>query len=316
MYPTLRVSAASLLVLVTLALQACVPIGFQCVAEGTAISTPTGPRPVQDIRPRDLVLSRAPSGRVEPCRVTRAVSTVASATLLITLADGRTLRVTATHPIATPTGWRAAGELSAGETVQTDADTASVASIETLHQRVRVYDLTVAGNENFFAGGILVHNKSVIPSATLEQMAGEWDVLSEWWPARVLRIELDESGHGRAVGPGTWRREGNRSVPELPCDYSVTATVEDGRFRIVLNAGSPDEERAVLRGRGLGSYHGTEACDRASEVEIRVGRKGEDRYAAIMRRPGEITESIHWVEDAAATAPPSPDEPSSSDVGP
>jgi intein/homing endonuclease len=84
--------------------------------------------------------------------------------LELTLADGRTLRVSANHPLFVPArnDYFAAGDLRAGNElgVLKDGRLAPVAikQIATRVVDVDVFDLTVETTHAYFAGGVLAHN--------------------------------------------------------------------------------------------------------------------------------------------------------------
>lgn len=306
---SLRIGAALVFFVCWLSLPGCGYIfglgyAFGCVAEGTSIATPAGPCPIEEVRPGDLVLSRAPSGLIEPCPVARAIGTTAPETLLITLADGRSLRVTAAHPISTPIGWRTAGVLCAGETVQTDAGNASVASIEVLHSRIHVYDLTIAGNQNFFANGVLVHNKSVAARPTLQSLSGPWEGVSDGYLASVIRLELDDSGHGRAVVSGRWNSDSERVVPDETLYYQVGAvSIHDYDVRIALSPLDLKQPELVITGKSPRDYRGSGSSRWLSDVEVHVCGGRESRRPVILRRPGDIAGMLLWADKAMAQFP-------------
>jgi hypothetical protein len=82
----------------------------------------------------------------------------------IILEEKRTLNVTALHPVATENGWKPAGQLETGESVWSRDGWRKVASVTHTGGLVRVFDLEVEPNSNFFANGVLVHNKSSGPN--------------------------------------------------------------------------------------------------------------------------------------------------------
>lgn len=47
----------------------------QCLAEGTLVATPTGPRPIQELKVGDLVIGYEPDGSTKPTRVKRVTNT-------------------------------------------------------------------------------------------------------------------------------------------------------------------------------------------------------------------------------------------------
>jgi hypothetical protein len=83
------------------------------------------------------------------------------------LSDGRVLRVTANHPIYLPDQQRYAdaGELTGDErllALGAMAQTSSLVSgaFQASADAVTVFNITVAGEHNYFAEGVLVHNKT------------------------------------------------------------------------------------------------------------------------------------------------------------
>jgi hypothetical protein len=144
--------------------------GFGCFAEGTRILTPGGSIAIERLVVGDRVLAYdEPAGRVVERPVTALHAHPDRVAGRLELADGRALVVTPEHPVYLPDQRRyvAAGALH-GEArllgVSAAHSTASV--IGSGYARapsaapITVYNITVAGEENYFAEGVLVHNKS------------------------------------------------------------------------------------------------------------------------------------------------------------
>jgi hypothetical protein len=132
-----------------------------CIAEGTAIDTPSGPVRIEELTVGHEVWTLAPSGSREPGRILARHEANAPEVLEIELEDGTLLRATSLHPIATSRGWVEAGQLRAGDAAEGREGVRTIASLHPRAGPVRVYDLEVEPNANFYASGILVHNKSV-----------------------------------------------------------------------------------------------------------------------------------------------------------
>ena len=130
-----------------------------CIVEGTPIDTPSGSCKIEDLRVGDEVWTRAPSGELQVGRVRAVHSAWSMAQRMIVLSDGRTLHATALHPVATETGWKLTGQLEAGESVWSRDGWRTIASVTHTGRLVRVFNLEVEPNPNFFANGVLVHNK-------------------------------------------------------------------------------------------------------------------------------------------------------------
>lgn len=81
-----------------------------CFAAGTMVDTPLGPRPIEDLDPGECVLTQSGIRHIlATCK------TEEQKLFEVTFSDGRTLRGTASHPIATPSGWCPLGELKPGD---------------------------------------------------------------------------------------------------------------------------------------------------------------------------------------------------------
>jgi hypothetical protein len=144
--------------------------GFGCFAEGTRILTPGGSTAIERLVVGDRVLAYdAADGRLVERPVTAVHVHPDRVAGRLELADGRALVVTPEHPIYLPDRRRyvAAGALR-GEArllgVTAALSTASVIGAGYARARnpepTTVYNITVAGEENYFAEGVLVHNKS------------------------------------------------------------------------------------------------------------------------------------------------------------
>jgi intein/homing endonuclease len=73
------------------------------------------------------------------------------------------LKVTPNHPLFVDGSWKEAELLKVGDKLFTGNSTLKeIISIEKKRANVPVYNLRVADNHNYFAGGFLVHNKDVV----------------------------------------------------------------------------------------------------------------------------------------------------------
>jgi len=129
-----------------------------CIAAGTLIATENGPLPVESLRVGDRVVGFDPETRRRVVTTVTAMVPKAAATTL-RLGDG--LRVTPDHPVFADGAFRPAGALSPGSGLLTEDGAPLVAaSLERVSGEVTVYDLSVDWPHTYFAGGVLVHNKS------------------------------------------------------------------------------------------------------------------------------------------------------------
>lgn len=137
--------------------------GF-CVARGTTIETPQGPRSVEQLRSGDVVWAiHAETLSLVRTTVHAVFQDYAEETIRI---NGR-LQLTGNHPMFVSQNggkfaWKPAGEVRLGDRlIDRDGTPATVDSIGQVPGRVDVFDVSVAGPNNFLAGGLLVHNKSI-----------------------------------------------------------------------------------------------------------------------------------------------------------
>lgn len=163
------------------------PFGCQngvssCFGAGTRIATPSGDVAIEDLRIGHQVLAfDEQSGAVVVSTVTAVFRHEQGLPGLLTLDDGRVLRVTAEHPIYSQTtrSYRPAAELQVADDLlrllPSDAGPARPHSAQLEPTRLgqpwaplpdaeTVYNIAVATHENYFADGLLVHNKSPTPS--------------------------------------------------------------------------------------------------------------------------------------------------------
>jgi hypothetical protein len=130
-----------------------------CVARGTLICAERGEVPIEELRPGERVWSLDPSTKRRTLnRVIEVSASSAAKTLLI----AGELRVTAEHPILASGAWKRAADLAEGD-VLIGSSPASLRAgrIQRIVERVEVFDLELEdAPHSYFAGGILVHNKS------------------------------------------------------------------------------------------------------------------------------------------------------------
>lgn len=129
-----------------------------CLAAGTPVDTEHGPRPIEQLRPGDRVWSfDLESGR--PLLTT--VQAIHHGEVSAVLEINSILSATAEHPVYANGEWIPAGRLRQGDLV-IGRDESHLLAItpRLLSRRTAVLDLTVDEPHNFFAGGLLVHNKS------------------------------------------------------------------------------------------------------------------------------------------------------------
>ena len=147
-----------------------------CFAADTPIATPSGDVPIQALAVGDVVLSFDEArGQRVPATVVRTFAHPESHMRTLRLASGASLIVTAEHPFYSLDRSRyvPSGELARsarllgldGEEVVVDAWGAQLVAPS--------FNIEVAGHHNYFAAGVLVHNKSDVPSPDGIECGGE-----------------------------------------------------------------------------------------------------------------------------------------------
>ena len=136
--------------------------GF-CVAQGTMISTPDGEVAVEELQSGRQVWSLDIESN---SRVAANVLAVLSSRTRETILINENLQVSPDHPVFVASGnnhmWKQAAELQVGETLLHESmRPVKIRSVAPVGGEINVYDVAVDGPHNFFAAGILVHNKSI-----------------------------------------------------------------------------------------------------------------------------------------------------------
>jgi uncharacterized protein DUF4157 len=147
---------------------------FACFDGSTPIAMADGTlRNIAALKRGDEILSfNEASGELESRRVETVHQARTDVLMRVRCADGQSFLVTPSHKLATPSGWRAVGELRIGEPMwslceyavgnggtQVSMGLTRVLSLEPCPPYGPVYDLSVEETHTYFAGGVLAHNK-------------------------------------------------------------------------------------------------------------------------------------------------------------
>ena len=79
----------------------------KCYCKGAQVQLSNGKsKKIEDCSPNDKTLSLAPDNKIVPSTITHIINNGTKDVYQITLASGRTTRVTKNHPFLTATGWQ------------------------------------------------------------------------------------------------------------------------------------------------------------------------------------------------------------------
>lgn len=214
-----------------------------CFAAGTLISTPAGPVAIEEIRVGQVVYA------FDEARAARVTSTVREVFVhedtafdQLVLSDGSVLGVTGEHPVYLPDLGRYVeartlrsgdallllderGESGPGFRRETVARGLPAAAAS----RGTVYNFAVERNENYFANGVLVHNKS--PSCTTGCIPSSTMTIT-------VRIARSGDGGGSIKASGGGRSE--VSCANDLCHLPVTFV--EGKETYVFLRATPDAQ--------------------------------------------------------------------------
>jgi len=142
--------------------------GSACFAAGTLVSTPTGRKPIEGLRPGDMVHAHnLASGSSEPKPI-RSVRSARRREIVVISFGKDELRCTPVHRFYT-TEWTPASRLRVGDPVRRlDGSTVEITSIRHLRRPTRVYNLVVEDLRSYAVGA-----KDTIGSSDKGSTGGE-----------------------------------------------------------------------------------------------------------------------------------------------
>lgn len=167
-----------------------------CIKEGTLISTPEGPRPIESLRIGDQVWTLSANRERQVGQVVGTRTASVDEIIDVQASTGPMLSATQEHPVSVNGSWVPMGQLTPDMPLTVETGDASIESIKRRRGKTAVVDLTVTPNSNFFANGILVHNKTVMMPAEEKDLIGTWLFIGQdsYW----YRLDLEAGGKGTA----------------------------------------------------------------------------------------------------------------------
>lgn len=135
----------------------------KCFAIGTMIWTARGHRPIEEVAVGDLVWSQNEAGLAALKPVIQRLDHAPTRLWLIECDDGSVIRTTSNHSFRCAGNWRRAADLRIGDRIESRSPDASIRqkliTNSTFGSEVLpLYNLVVADNFTFYAGGLLVHS--------------------------------------------------------------------------------------------------------------------------------------------------------------
>ncbi|WP_165075261.1 polymorphic toxin-type HINT domain-containing protein, partial [Paludisphaera rhizosphaerae] len=130
-------------------------VGPSCFAGGTPVRTQQGDRPIESIRPGDLVLSQdTTTGKLSYQPVVEVLHNPPNWTYKIDLGGGESVHPTGIHRFwKAGHGWIMAREIKAGDKLRTVGGVVEVVSAE--KEKVQpVFNLLLSGGDNYCVGGL------------------------------------------------------------------------------------------------------------------------------------------------------------------
>ena len=126
------------------------PYGGSVLGNVTVI-TPEGGKPIQDVRPGDLVLTERGFREVKDVKAIEVFNLYK-----IELEDGKALIADEAQPVITGEGVKRVGELKVGDELQALNGTVRITDIKRHELKAIVYDLIFEEPLNYYANGVLV----------------------------------------------------------------------------------------------------------------------------------------------------------------
>ena len=226
-----------------------------CFAANTKITMSDGTlKNIQDIKIGNMVKSYDVNKRqVKNAKVIKifhhSSKDVSDGYLILKIQNGRILKVTPNHPIFVNSQWKEAGKLKLGDLLlQEDGKKMRLVSIKKIKGQIPVYNLEVDEYHNYFAEGVLVHNKAGNFGGNLYLSGGIGNLAGN--------VYLN-GAQGRNVGIGTVSAVSELSINGSISGVAVAKTAGDSYLTTTAPSGGMIVEGNV----GISSTNPGQALD-------------------------------------------------------
>ena len=141
-----------------------------CLVAGTRISTLRGPRPIEQVTPGDLVLSRnVKTGELCFKPVVAATTRAPARTVILMIGDEK-IHATTSHLLwVSGRGWTKCGDIEPGDLLHSTAEPALVTSKQS-SVVLPTHNIIVADNHSYFVGENLVLSHDVVPRQSAHEL--------------------------------------------------------------------------------------------------------------------------------------------------
>ncbi len=274
-------------------LGANIPGGSGCFLAGTPVLIPDGTtRPIEKFKVGDKVLAFDAEGKTfKEDTVKQFFEHDADLYLIV---NGH-LKVTPNHPVYSDGKWVQIGSLKVGDSLlDSEGKPLTIASIQEIQEKVKVYNLEINPYHTYIAGGVVVHNLKKIPELSGEPSGSPTSEpqlqtsSSKGEPLVMPRIlPADEPPGGPGISPEQrWRGMSARFVwlgsgilPDILIVHRGTDHALQG-----VNQG----EYVILQNDGTGRF------DSAAYPPIRNTLHGASNIAFFYSHPDDKNNRSQW----------------------
>lgn len=220
-----RLCIESVLSLLLLFISGC---GSWCLVDGSIVSTPDGPKRVEELEIGDSIYCITPSGEECQGSVTFKKENKVNGFYAVYLeGNPRPLRATGQHLLGANGTWTQTAKLRPGDWVDTASGPQRIKAIKREKTQCNVYDISVAPYPGYFADSLVCHNKSRPNPPKSEDIARKWfgreaRGMERFWllelnPDHTARLAIGNPGKVQVYKSNNWTLDGFEFKAQLSC---------------------------------------------------------------------------------------------------